>query len=75
MAVKVVINSNRKYANIAAEKSLLGRLLILAIVSLAFVSGLALIPIPWSLGLPDGVMVKTWSNKCLLFKTTMENKL
>ena len=69
MAVKIVFNSKEKSTIIAAERSLFGRLLILAkfgqSLSLEFVLGFSLSPIPWSLGLPDGGMVNTCKSRLL----------
>ena len=59
IAVKIAINTKEKFTIIATERSFFGRLLILAksrqSLSIEFV---------WSLGLPDGGMVKTC--KCRL---------
>ena len=70
MAVKLVINPKEKSATITAEKNLFGRFLILSksyeSLSLKFVLGFSLSPIPWSLGLPDGGgMVKTCKSRLL----------
>lgn len=64
-----MINSKEKSTPVAAERIFFGRLLILAMsqesLSLEFVLGFSLSPIPWSLGLPDGGMVKTCESRLL----------
>ena len=69
MVVKKLVKSKDKLATIAAERSLFGRLLILAksreSLSLEYVLAHSLSPIPWSIGLPDGGLVKTCKHKLL----------
>ena len=69
MAVKKLVKSNEKFATIAAERNLFGRLLILAksreCLPLEYVLAHSLSPIPWSIGLPDGALVKTCKHKLL----------
>ena len=69
MVVKSIVKSKEKSTIIAAERSFFGRLLILAKsrnnLSLERVLEFSLSPIPWSLGLPDGGMVKTCKSKLL----------
>jgi len=69
MKVKKIITSKEKAVTIAAERSLFGRLLILAKsrtgVSLDVILQYSLSPIPWSIGLADGGLVKTVKSKLL----------
>ena len=69
MRVKKVVNSKQKAVAIVAERSLFGRLLILAKsrpeVSLEVVLKHSLSPIPWSIGTADGGLVKTVKSKLL----------
>ena len=64
-----MINSKEKSTTIVAERIFFARLLIIAMsqesLSLGFVLGFSLSPIPWSLGLPDGGMVKTCKSRIL----------
>ena len=69
MTTRTTIKVNNKLVTLAAERSMFGRLLVIAKcesgISLRQVLQYSLSPIPWSLGLPDGTMVKTMKSKLL----------
>ena len=69
LRVKKIINLKSKTLTIAAERSMFARLLIVArsreSLSLKEILIYSLSPIPWSLGLPDGGLVKTPKSKLL----------
>ena len=69
MAKKKTVKLQDKTITFAAERSLFGRLLVLARngngLTLRQVLQYSLSPIPWALGLPDGSMVKTAKSKLL----------
>ncbi len=69
MKVKKVIQLKEKTVTLAAERSMFGRLLVIAKsregLSLKDVLQYSLSPISWSLGLPDGTIVKTVKSKLL----------
>ena len=81
LKVKKVINSKERSVTIAAERSIFGRLLVVAKnrqgLSLKEVLSYSLSPIPWSLGLADGGLVKTVKSKLLskytVFLTTVKS--
>ena len=72
LKVKKIVNSKSKTLPIAAERSMFGRLLIVArsrdSLSLKEILNYSASPIPWSLGLPDGGLVKTPKSKLLGIK-------
>lgn len=65
--VKKAVQAKDRAVTIAAERSLFAKLLIIArtrsSVSLQTVLQYSLSPIPWSLGLADGGLVKTCKSK------------
>ena len=69
MKVKKVVKVKEKSVTIAAERSIFGRLLVIAKdregLSLKVVLSYSLSPIPWCFGLPDGGLVKTVKSKLL----------
>lgn len=69
MTIKKTLKINDKTVTLAAERSLFGRLLVLAQngngLTLKQVLQYSLSPIPWALGLPDESMVKTGKSKLL----------
>ena len=69
MKVKQTVNGKTKNVTIAAERSIFGRLLIIAksreTLSMETILAYSLSPIPWALGLPDGGLVKTVKSKLL----------
>ena len=69
MITKSTVSVNNKMVTLAAERSMFGRLLVIAKcesgISLRQVLQYSLSPIPWALGLPDGTMVKTMKSKML----------
>ena len=69
MVVKKTLNSSGKSFSIAAERSLFGRLLIIAqsrtSLSMKDVLTFSLSPIPWALGTADGGLVKTQKSKLI----------
>ena len=69
MNKKKTIKFQDKTITLAAERSLFGRLLVIARngcgLTLKQVLQYSLSPIPWALGLPDGSMVKTVKSKLL----------
>lgn len=83
LKVKSTIKLNSKTLSIAAERSMFGRLLVIAqsrdSLTLKQIFNYSLSPIPWALGMPDGGLVKTPKSKLLgsyeLFKTIFETEL
>ncbi|XP_066920335.1 uncharacterized protein [Clytia hemisphaerica] len=69
MTTKTTMKINDKLVTLAAERSMFGRLLVIAKcesgISLRQVLQYSLSPIPWALGLPDGTMVKTMKSKLM----------
>ena len=69
MLVKKTVKLNDKTVTIAAERSMFGRLLIVAksrdTLTLKQILNYSLSPIPWCFGLPDGGLVKTNKSKLL----------
>lgn len=69
LKMKETVKFKEKSLTIAAERSIFARMLIIAKcrpeISLKHVLSFSLGPIPWSLGLPDGGLVKTVKSKLL----------
>ena len=70
MSIKKICNAKEKAVTIAAERSMFARLLVIAkssrhLISLKEVLSYSLSPVPWSLALPDGGLVKTVKSNLL----------
>ena len=75
---KKKLNVNSKEITITAERSMFGRLLVIArsrdSLTLRQILTYSLSPIPWSLGLPDGSLVKTPKSTLLGNLNTFSHK-